>query len=176
MDWSKADLDTVREIIREAEGYLQSQLSLALAADQRASTMASLFTAAGAAIVAGLIGLAASEHHDGQAPLYVGGIVATGLFIVAASLCIWSTWPVSFAVPGNEPESWYEDIGGPREFKLLLGEQAENYQKKIARNNETLRLNARRFALGALFGIASAPAGFVTWKVADVLSALPGWS
>jgi hypothetical protein len=161
--WRKAELELVKEILREAEVNLQGQLSLAIAADQRSSVMASLFTAAAAAIVAGLITLASTDNASHPIAIYTGGAVAAMLLAAGASLCIWAARPINFYVPGNEPKSWYGDIANPRELKVLLGEQAEVYQEMIDDNMRTLSKNSQRFIAGAMAGMAAPLAGFVVW-------------
>jgi len=166
MDWSRASKELVQEVVREAELYLQAQLSLALSADQRSSVMASLFTAGASAIAAGLMTLASSDHSGVNAlAIYAGGITAIVLLVVAASFCIWSAWPTDFSVPGNIPASWYEDVEKPRDLPLLLGEQAEIYETQIADNNQKLHANARRFQWGALAGIVAPMLGLAVWLV-----------
>jgi hypothetical protein len=163
MDWSQPDEKLVQEIIREAEAYLQAQLSLAIAADQRSSVMASLFAAGAAAIAAGLMTLAATDHAQAYLAIFIGGIAASALLVGGAALCILAARPTNFAVPGNMPECWYDDVGKPSEFKLLLGQQAEIYQSQITENNATLSANATRFTWGALIGISAPVVGIALW-------------
>jgi hypothetical protein len=170
MDWSQSDEKIIQEIIREAEAYLQAQLSLAIAADQRSSVMASVFAAGAAAVMAGLMTLAASDHAQAYVAIYVGGIVASALMLAGAALCIRAAQPTDFAVPGNMPACWYDDIGKAKDFKLLLGEQAEIYQSQIAENNATLTANARYFAWGARLSIGAPLVGFFLWLIFVYLS------
>ena len=166
MDWSGAEAKLVEEILREAEIYLQAQQSLALSADQRSSVMASLFTATAVGIIVGLMTLVASDHAAGHVAIYLAGCISVALMVAAASLCIWSARPISFSIAGNEPQSWYQDVQKPRELKALLGEQAENYQGKITRNNARLAANATRFSWGAGLGVAAPIAGIAAWALA----------
>jgi len=166
MDWSAADPELVKEIIREAEAYLQAQQALALSADQRSSVMASLFTATAVAIVAGLMTLLSSERAESHIAIYYGGFFTLVLLVAAASLCIWSARPVGFGIVGNEPQSWYDDVRNPRDMTILLGEQAENYQAQITQNNARLVSNSIRFKWGAFIGIAAPIAGLLVWAVA----------
>lgn len=163
IDWSKSDPETVREIVREGEAYLHGQLTLATSADQRASVMAGIFTAAGAAIVAGLITLASSKGASSFVPIFAGGIVAAILFLVGAGLCIYAALPVGFNLPGSQPLSWQEDVEKGRKLFRSLREQAENYQDKIVKNRKVLKANAKRFKWGAISGIAAPFLGFLVW-------------
>lgn len=163
--WQKVELELVKEILREGESYLQAQLSLALAADQRSSVVAGLFTAAAAAIIAGLITLASSEHPSHPLAIYAGGTVSVTLLIAGASLCIWAARPVNFYVSGNEPKKWYKDVEAPRELRVLLGEQAQLYQEMIEDNNKALRRNSQLFLAGGIAGIAAPVAGAIIWGI-----------
>lgn len=166
MDLSKSTPETTREIVREAEIYLQGQLTLATSADQRASVMASVFTAAGAAIVAGLITLFSSKTATDFGPVFAGGVVAATLFLAGAGLCVWATLPVAFDLPGNQPEAWEEDVKAGKPLDDSLAEQAEHYQGKIEDNRKALKRNAGRFRWGAIFGIAAPFIGFLIWLFA----------
>jgi len=160
IDWSAANPETVKEIVREAEAYLGAQVTLATSADQRAAVMASVFTAAGAAIIAGLITVG---HADANIAIYLGGGIAATLFLFGAILCVWATMPVGFSLPGSQPASWEEDIKANTNLNISLGQQAGNYQTKIADNHSTLGRNARKFKSGAIAGIAAPVMGFVVW-------------
>lgn len=164
MDWSKASDETVKEIVREGEAYIAAQLSLATSADQRASVMASIFTAAGAAIVAGLITLY-TEGPDDSDPIFAGGVAAAALFLIGASLCVWAALPVGFDLPGAQPKSWLNDVETGKQLKESLQQQAENYQDKINDNRKVLGANASRYKWGAIAGIAAPLAGFVVWLI-----------
>src|SRR5262249_18996017 len=88
MDFSKATPDTLREVIREAESYLEGQVSFATSADQRVSVMASVFATAGTVIASALMTVAATEQIGDLVPVFVGGGIAAVLFVIAASCCV----------------------------------------------------------------------------------------
>mgnify|MGYP000051836444 CR=1 FL=1 len=164
-DWSKTSGETIKEIVRESEIYLQGQLTLAISADQRASVMASVFAAAGAVIVAGLITLVASDTTD-FAPVFIGGAFSAMLFLVGAGMCVWATLPVGFDLPGGQPEDWKKDVETGTSLDGSLAEQAEHYQGKIEDNRKALQKNAGRFQFGAISGIAAPFIGFLVWLFA----------
>jgi hypothetical protein len=172
VDWKKVDAELVREILREAELKLQAQLSLAIAADQRSSVMASFFSVAAAAIAAGLITLASAEHSSDTGPIYAGGAISILLLIIGAALCIWAARPADFSVPGSEPDKWYDEVKLKRDLKVRLGEQAENCQEMIEENDKVLSTNARFFAAGAATGITSPLAGAIIWVILRFGSAI----
>ncbi len=173
MDLSKSNPETTREIVREAEIYLQGQLTLATSADQRASIMASVFAAAGAAIVAGLITLVSSDMAADFMPVFIGGAVAAVLFLAGAGLCVWATLPVGFDLPGSQPGDWEKDVKAGTSLDDSLAEQAKHYQGKIEDNREALRQNAGRFQLGAISGITAPFVGFLVWLFATFY---PSWA
>lgn len=176
MDWSKANLDTLKEIIRSAEAYLDAQLRLATSADQRAATMASAFTLAGTAIVAGLITLVSSERAASNShiyiPVYVGGGLAAIMFLIGAVICVLSTMPADFWVMGNEPGNWHDDIVNGDKLECMLGDQANHYQHNIESNAASLKDNAKAFKRGAIIGIAAPFAGALVWLLIVVGQAI----
>lgn len=162
-DYTKAKPDVLREIIREAEAYIDGQLSLATSADQRASVMASVFAAAGTVIAAALMTVAAGTADAQFVPIFTGGGVAAVLFVLGASFCVKATLPVGFALPGSQPESWLRDIKNRSPLAKSLAEQAANFQDKIEGNRKVLVSNARWFKTGAWAGISAPIAGFAGW-------------
>lgn len=169
MKWDKADLDSIKEIVRAAESYLAAQLDLATSADQRAATLASAFTLAGAGLVAGLITLAAaSEHWRLFVPVYAGGGITALMFLIAAWICVRTTMPVEFWLAGNEPANWQDDVERSEKLEKMLGDQATNYQKCIEGNDVILKGNARAFKWGARLGVGAPFVGAVVWLLMTV--------
>ena len=142
-NWKDANPDLVKEVLREGEVYLQGQLTLATSADQRAAVLGGIYTAAAAAIIAGLIAALATGQIS--AAISVGGFFSAGLFLLGAGLCISTALPADFYLPGNHPESWYEDIDANRNILESLGEQTEYYQRAINGNRSFLKRNGSRF-------------------------------
>ena len=165
-NWKSANPDLVKEVLREGEVYLQGQLTLATSADQRAAVLGGIYTAAAAAIIAGLIAALATGQIS--AAISVGGILSAGLFLIAAGLCISTVLPADFYLPGNHPESWYEDIDANRDLLESLGEEAEHYQGSINKNRTFLKRNAGRFRWGAISGLAAPIVGFASWFMLSV--------
>ncbi len=156
--------ELIREVVREGEAYLAAQVTLATSADQRASVMASVFTAAGAAIVAGLIAFVAdSDRVAGANAIMWGGGVAAILFLFSAGLCVWATLPVGFDLPGSQPDSWREELEHGTDLDVALREQAQNYQDKITDNRRVLKTNANKFKWGAIAGITAPIGGSLVW-------------
>ena len=162
-NYSRADSDTIKEIVREAEAYIDGQVTLATSADQRASVMASVFAAAGTAIAAALMTVAAQQHDVSYAPILAGGGFAAALFIIGAAFCVAATMPVDFSLPGSQPKNWKRDLENGTPLVQSLAEQAANFQCKIDDNSKVLKRNARLFMMGAISGILAPFMGLVIW-------------
>ena len=158
----------IKTAVGEGETYLGGQLTLATSADQRAAILGGVFTAAGTAIIAGLIA-AYSAGFTLNAILF-GGLVAAILFLVGAGMCVSTVMPVSFNLPGNEPASWKADIERDRALIEALEEEAANFQSKIEDNRTVIKKNAKRFKWGAVAGITAPVAGLIVWLLVLVPS------
>jgi hypothetical protein len=169
MDWKNADKDMTTRIVEEGQTYLDGQLRLATSADGRAAALAGVFTAAAAAIMAGLIALTVASKPDFAAkyPIYLGGGIAALLFLAAAAHAIAAMLPISFWLPGNEPESWYGDVDSKKAMMEALGEEAEHIQSKIEDNRKVLKRNARLFKRAAILGICAPTAGATLWLISS---------
>lgn len=166
-DDQKNRLALTRMAVGEGERYLSGQLTLATSADQRAAVLGGIFTAAGTAILAGL--LAAYSPATTSNAILFSGIVVAGLFLLGAGLCISTALPVGFFLPGNEPAEWRADIESDRALIDALQEEADNYQLKIEDNRAVLKRNAERFKSGAIAGIAAPVTGLTVWILVSIV-------
>ena len=101
------DLELARTVFRQGELRLGTQLTLALAADQRAITLTGVFIAAATAAVGvgiGFLGAATPNF-----PIGAGGLVMGAMLLRAAYDCMQSARPIKFRVVGNRPDNWWED-------------------------------------------------------------------
>jgi hypothetical protein len=169
MDWTNADRDMTSRIVDEGQTYLDGQLRLATSADGRAAALTGVFTAAAAALMAGLIALAVAAKPDAASkyPLFLGGGIAAGLFLIAAAHCMMAILPADFWLPGNEPKVWYDDIITKKAFVEALGEEAGYIQEKIEENRAVLKRNARLFRRGAIAGICAPTVGTLVWLISS---------
>jgi hypothetical protein len=161
MKWPNAKPDVVEEVVRDAQKYLEGQLSLATSADQRAAVMASIFAAAGTGLVAGL----AAGNPDRS--LFYGGLLAAALFLIGSGLCALATLPADFYLPGSQPDSWEEELKEGTEPGAALRDQVVNSQTKINRNGALLIANSKKFKWGAVCGIAAPFIGLLVWLIAS---------
>lgn len=165
LDWSGTNQDMRLHIVANAQAYLDGQVRLATAADQRASSLAGAFIAAATAVLAGLIAFIAAKPVTLQHPYPViaAGLVASMGFIAAAALCVSALFPTGMYLPGSRPEDWYADIQGKRPYDDCLAEEAENSQEKIMDNRGIIERNARLFKAGVITGMMSPVVGTAIW-------------
>ena len=168
MDFSRIDDIFSREIVRGGEAYLDGQLRVATSADQRASSLAGMFTAAATALLAATVALANPAWNvPGHFALMIGAVSAAVLFLFGAVQCLRVIMPVSFWLPGCEPENWDFDVTAGKKLHDCFGERADHIQEQIAANLQVIETNAKKFRLGAACGIAAPFVGFALWAAAS---------
>ncbi|WP_430437804.1 hypothetical protein [Oceanibaculum nanhaiense] len=164
INWSNASEEARNHIVQAGQLYLDGQVRLATSADQRAAALAGIFTAAGTAVLAGLIAVHLSDLTiKFTLPIYIGGGVSVVMFLLAGSVCIWSALPLEMWLPGGEPETWYRDIQSGKPFPDSMAELAELIQEKISENRKYIEANAKRFRFGAICGVISPGVGTLLW-------------
>lgn len=158
VDWSGVKLEMARQIFEQGEKVLQAQLEIALASDQRATAIASLFAAVGTAVAAGAF---TYWDKNSDTPILAAGIVTSVVMIMGALRSLWAARPVPFHTPGNHPNRWYsckdEDLAP------MLGAEAESYQTMIDQNESQLRANSRAIMQGATIAVSSPIVGIALW-------------
>lgn len=107
---AKADESLLREILREAERFLQSQLQAALASDHRALTFAGILAAA-IALIVGACATLASVGQIKWLALTVAPMVSC--FLAALHYAAKAAEPCRFEYVGNDPAEWVVDIEAP---------------------------------------------------------------
>lgn len=167
-DWGSIDQSVIQEIIRQAELHLAAQLTAAIAADQRATAILSMTIAAATGGLGGGVAL-----MMGDKPNYVLGPSAIALgtcLMVAAWFFLESLKPVAFEFSGNWPHSWYADKNMSANFKLSLGETAENYDVMLKTNDDAIKRNAKLATNGAGALFAAPLVAFFTAMLALMLT------
>ena len=89
------------------------------------------------------------------------------MFLIAAVLCWLVIMPVSFWLPGCEPENWETDVIAGKKLHDCLGERAGHIQDQIAANLKIIESNAKKFRWAAAFGIAAPFVGVAAWGIAS---------
>jgi hypothetical protein len=169
-NWNGTPTKTRERIVDEGQTYLDNQIRLATASDQRSASLAGVFTAAGGALVAGLATISGVETIHNPVPLYLGGGVAALMFFAAAGLCVWSASPVGMWLPGGEPGGWYGDVNTKKAYDDSLAEEAENIQDKIVENRTTIESITRFYKWGSRIGVLAPVVGTIVWALAAFIS------
>jgi hypothetical protein len=107
-----APLESIREIQRQAELCLGGTVELAIAADQRGTTLAGICGAGAFALAAGMAGLLTASSVDGQ--LVGTASIASAMLFVAALIFAVSARPIDFYVLGYEPKA----LGGAAQQEI----------------------------------------------------------
>lgn len=156
--YTAASPEKLAEIIRLAEARLAAQLTLGVAADQRAMTLASFLIAADAAILA----VTSTSASATMVPL----MVLLGGFALAAGLAVWSALPVAWEAPGGEPCNWLTDLAGDNScMSDCNAARAEYY-------DDMLRWNDKRLKVGANWVRAAFAAALLSLLCAALLAAV----
>ncbi len=136
--YAGADPAKLDEIIRLAELQLAAQLSLGVAADQRAMTMASFLASLDAAAIAfwGVVNPTA----------WVSMLVLVIGFALAAGMAAASALPTHWEIAGNEPGNWLDDIVEGDTLHNGKAAMAGFYQDMIRSNADCLSSNSRLIA------------------------------
>ena len=163
-DWSPVERDMRLHIVQNAATYLDGQIGLATAADQRASTLAGVFAAAGTALIAAVVAFATTTITGLTHPylMIMAALVCAFCFLVAGFLCMASALPVDMYLPGTQPEDWYGDVAAARKYDDCLASEAEIVQEKINDNRLIIKRNARLYKFGILLGIGAPVLGLIT--------------
>ncbi|MGX9117068.1 hypothetical protein ACWTU6_10265 [Mesorhizobium sp. BHbsci] len=159
-----ANIEMLQEVLREAESYLDAQLTSAIAADQRAYTFAGAVSAASVILVGAAYSLVTSHPPD-TLLAFTAWAVAVSLF-VAAWMAVISARSVSFEFVGNQPSKWAADVENGKSFAHAIAEQCAHYDGMIAQNNFVMDRNSKIFngAVNlALVGIGAGGIAFLLW-------------
>jgi hypothetical protein len=140
---AKADGETVREILRQSECYLEAQLAAGLAADQRATTFASILAGSLTVIIGGVATIVLGESR--YQVILLPALPMVICFAVSLWLSAEAAKPVDFYYRGNVPMGWLDDIQRKKELEISLAEQAFHYDEMIADNAKSLQFSAGRF-------------------------------
>lgn len=152
--------EMAEQVLHQGELYLQAQLQLAIAADQRAATMAAFWGAIGTAAAAAAI---AYWDRTSDLGILLAGLTCAVFMVAGAAVCLWAARPVTFCIPGNHPEAWFSLLDRPL-FDVMLGE-AENYQDHIESNATFLESNRRLIGKGAALAVSAPVVAVLVWLV-----------
>lgn len=150
-------------VLRQGELRLQDQLARALASDQRATTLAALFTAAAMASLG--FGISILEQQNPDWAVGMAAICTGTLLLVSILLCVIAAWPVTFAGVGAAPDNWWNDNVETRPLAECLRTESQNYQRRIDHNRAAHKAATRWLSAGILVGCSAPAAGLVAWAL-----------
>lgn len=162
INWNDVAEDMARHIAQQGEMFLQAQLQISLASDQRAVTAASVFATFATAVLGVTL-----AYWDTDIPLMLAGLTASAAMGTGAMLGFWSARPITVYVPGNHPEQWWScrDAG----MAEALGMESENYQNRIEHNARCLESNGKIFFRGMVVAVSAPLSAFAVWGGAAYL-------
>jgi hypothetical protein len=165
MDLSSLPESLVEELHKEGVLCLQGTLQLAVAADQRATTLTGVFGAGSVALLAAAATLITANPSN--QPL-LWGAIATAIFLLSAALfCAWAGRPVDFFLAGYEPKLL---APAANDRGWMLRYATEDIQMRIDANRRVISRSASTLKLGFLIAVGSVPAGFIAFWAARHLS------
>ena len=159
MDLSEISLASVQELHRQAETCLSGTVQLAIAADQRATTMAGIFGAGSVALLAAVATILAAASPNNP---FIGGASAmAALFFVAAVTSAMAAAPTDFHVGGYEPKLFVRSAG---DLAWMLRYAVQDMQDRIDFNRAVLARSARRLRVAMGFAVAAIPSGVLVFS------------
>jgi hypothetical protein len=146
------ELELAREIARQGEARLAAIMSLATAADLRATTLCGIFGTSSVALTGLILG---------------GAVGAAGLFM-AAFIAANAGAPRDLFIAGGNPDflrEWSWDAGKWRTEVEMLDATANRYAASIAANRDLLELGSKRVIAALWVAGASLPIGISAFVI-----------
>jgi hypothetical protein len=143
--------EILKHAIQDCHAQLGAAASFGIAADQRASTLASVYVTAATVIAAAAFGFI--NNSDLTSDIVVSTIIACGGLYIAGMICIITAMPTTFYSAGNPPEYWEWQLKTGNSLSQALKMQLDEHKDKIAINKKTMLRNAKFFKFGALTGV-----------------------
>jgi hypothetical protein len=153
----KADSETIKIVISDAESYLKAQLQAGLAADLRAMTFAAVLAAIVSILIGGVASLIANKVEIWPHVLPVSVIVVGLCF--ALGFAVYAARPTDFFFAGNNPKNWVPDVDRGMGLTRSLADQAAVYAVDIEKNEKILSDNHRFLKFALLTSVASTVLG-----------------
>lgn len=158
VDWNDVDVEMARQILAQGELYLQGQVQLAIAADQRATTAASIFGSMATAVAAVVIAFWDNSKDDAA---LAAGLVGAALLLAAAVFAAIAARPVAFDVAGNHPAKWIDDRKGS--LVARIGRECESYQRRITFNDSVMSRNKGWITIAFGVALIAPPVSVLVW-------------
>ncbi|RUW87810.1 hypothetical protein [Mesorhizobium sp. M7A.F.Ca.US.010.02.1.1] len=147
----------LQEILREAEAYLDAQLTSAIAADERAYSFAGTVGAVSVLLIGASYSLATSAAPSSL--LSLTSLFAAAALFVAAWMAVMSASSINFEFSGNQPGHWGADVERGIEMRDALAEQCDHYESMITANSTAMGKNASVFNSAVNIALATLGVG-----------------
>lgn len=169
--YPQMSLELAREIARQGDKRLDAILSIATAADLRATTLCGIFGAASVGVGAAVLGTLTSAAPP--AALIAAG-AATGFFLFIASvLAALAGVPRNFFIAGGDPDTlreWSWDKHQWRNETQMLDATAQRQAESIQKDRKILENGTAFIRWAIFFGLASPLAGVASYFFFKCLS------
>ncbi len=170
-DGAAMPADLAREIARQGEVRLNAVLSLATAADARATTLCAIFGAASVGLAAAVLAYLGADHH--VTSLIISGAWVSLLLFAASVVFAYASAPGDFYVAGGNPSmlrSWSWDGAKWRTESEMLEATAQRLEELIQKDAGMLETESRRVTFALWIGLASVPSGMLLYFVSPYLT------
>lgn len=134
--YATADTTLLKEIVTLGEARLQAQLTVAIAADQRAMVLCGLLVPTIAALIAGGVALFLATGGD-VTVARLAFVAAIGLF-VSLVLAIIAAQPSGWYLPGYKPSAFISDIASGKDERMRWAEMAASIDQSASDNSRHL--------------------------------------
>jgi hypothetical protein len=161
-DFSGVSDNIVKEVHRQAELCLQQTVQIAVAADQRASTLTGILGAGAIALL-----VASGNMLSAQTPktaLVAAAITAAIVLYLAALRCAQAARSTDYFLAGYEPRFW---VGATSDEVWMLRFAAEDLQRRIDANRATLEVSSKMLTQGRSIALLAVPAGLAAYLLSS---------
>ena len=165
---SNLTLCLVERVLSQGEARLNAQLQIALAADSRAMTSASIFVGVASALV-GYAGFVFSTTTP-NLPLGIAALIGGAAMMVSAILCAFAARPTEFRLVGANPDNWWQDDVTNKPYSECIWRESQNYSTRIRENVSTLGTNAARVNLAMMIAVCTPAICLLSWAVVRAAS------
>src|SRR5208282_2658004 len=152
------DGDALKEVCRQGEECLRGTVQLAIASDQRASTLTGIFIAGTVALIVAAGNWATGAHQSRE---FVAALLATASMLgIGAFFVARAARSIDYHVAGYEPRS-LAVVGKERVWMLRYS--ADDMQGRIDFNRRALERASRDLTRGRTFAFWAAAVGIVVY-------------
>jgi hypothetical protein len=165
IDWDDIPEAAVREILRQGETYLDATLKVAIAADQRATTLMGIYGAVGVALLVSAATIGTRAQPDFSLIVSLG--VVASLLLLAGLICGRAGRPIDFYVSGYEPT---KIIKSSTHELWLLRYVCEDVQRRIDSNRRSLERSSVLIVSSFIISGLAVIAGIIAFFCLRIMS------